>query len=140
MNNMLRLQKSAICSPPAPNYMRSLVHNGVVCKLHAYENTSNQGTGQFATHINAALKNEHNHFKAGFLIGLGLEQLINPCTSIALEYNYTDYGHLNFSNASTQYVNVATQVPVNGSPLATNINMHAMTNSMLFLKFTYYYA
>lgn len=102
-------------------------------KLKSYQNFD----AVTQTTTQAAIKAEHEHYKAGWYWGVGLEQLLNPCTSIGLEYNYADYGHLNFAKKH------ATQMVINGVPDANTHfdkyhNMHMITNTFL-LKFNYYF-
>lgn len=109
-------------------------------KLNSYQNY-NQVNGP-AQSVYASLKDEHKNYKAGILVGLGLEQLLNPCTSIGLEYNYADYGRLNANRAqSTPITAIGGFAPgaIAGTNFGKNHTLHYMNNSML-LKLTYYYA
>lgn len=109
-------------------------------KLRAYQNVTNSTT-VLGTTINTVgtLKDEHNQFKAGLLVGVGLEQLLNPCTTVGLEYNYTSYRHLNFAGYTSTPFNLVGGASIAGTALSESLNARFFTNSMV-LKFNYYYA
>lgn len=87
--------------------------------------------------ISGSLKAEHKNYKAGWYVGVGYEELLNKCTSIGLEYNYSDYGTLNFNRVQSENGFI-------GSVLVPNIEqikylkVSMRTNTML-LKMNYYF-
>lgn len=103
-------------------------------KLKSYQNVSTTIQDQ---PLSGSTKTEHENYRAGWYWGLGLEQLLNKCTSIGLEYNYADYGHLNFDKYLRGDVFLNT-TPVANSYLDKYHNMHMTINTFL-LKVNYYF-
>jgi opacity protein-like surface antigen len=103
-------------------------------KVHSYQNLATITAGVSVT---GGIKDEHKHFKAGLLVGLGMEQMLSDGFSVGLEYDFADYGHLNFNEAALSTLQAA-GATVTNSHFDKYSNMHFITNSML-LKFNYYY-
>lgn len=83
--------------------------------------------------ISGSLRDEHNNFKAGWNVGVGLEQLLNECTSVGLEYNYNYYGHLNFLRENSLVDDFGLTVTLDNSQ-----QVRMITHTML-LKINYYF-
>ena len=77
--------------------------------------------------------------KAALLVGLGFEQMINPCTSLALEYDYATYGRHNNNNGISSAV-FADGAVIDGAAFNLNGNSHRFSTNSMLLKLTYYYA
>jgi opacity protein-like surface antigen len=89
-----------------------------------------------ATTYAAGVSHDHSKFKTGLLAGLGFEQMVNDCVSVALEYDYGNYGSVS-GNAFGNYI-VAGALDSTTS-FNKNSSAKVITNSMV-LKFNYYFA
>lgn len=88
--------------------------------------------------IEGNVRNDSSQYESGLVLGLGLEYFFTKCSSIGLEYNYIDYGKLEFENPMSGDLTVGGIVQV-GSFITDNNQLH-MKNSKVFLKFNYYFA
>ena len=77
--------------------------------------------------------------KVGLLVGLGFEQMINPCTSLALEYDYATYGRHNNNGYASGPI-FLNGVAITDAYLSQNGNNHRFSTNSMLLKLTYYYA
>lgn len=85
----------------------------------------------------AAIASDKTDNRIGWHWGLGLERQLTPCMSIGVEYNYADYGHLDFDKVlHTQFIGNP-NIVVN-SFLDRYQNAHVITNTMI-VRFNYYY-
>lgn len=78
--------------------------------------------------------------RAGWFWGIGLEQLINRCYSIGLEYNHADYGHVNVDGLLNSEIIHTVNVGPTATPgyITSLQNVHMSTNTMI-VRFNYYY-
>jgi opacity protein-like surface antigen len=97
-----------------------------------FTNSFVNGDTPFSSGLNSA----NSQYEAGYVLGLGIEQLIGPCWSFGLEYNFTNYGALDTSYANSQFIFQGTLVSTSENEMMPNL--HAKSNAMM-LRLTYYY-
>lgn len=83
------------------------------------------------------LQNESSQYEAGLLLGIGMEYFVSPCTTIGLEYDYVNYGTVNFENPMTGDL-LVNGVPQVGSFITDN-NRIKMQTKKIMLRFNYYF-
>jgi opacity protein-like surface antigen len=82
--------------------------------------------------LNLLRTGKQSNYKSGLLLGLGMEYLVTRCTSIAFEYNYVDYGHLN------DLPFLSAPIPNTNDLLTLSNDIHARTNKFA-VNFNFYF-
>jgi opacity protein-like surface antigen len=106
-------------------------------QLKANVSSSDQFTNSDRVAFAAGVNGSTSNYKTGLLVGLGLEQLLSDCMSVALEYDFSTHGNSNPGFLNGQYTENGTLI--DGSYFNHNSQFKAHTNAML-LKFNYYFA
>lgn len=95
-------------------------------------------TQNIGTQLDGAVQDSHSYYETAWVLGLGIEYLFMTCASIGLEYNYIDYGNLDFPGAISGLISL-NGVPTEGTLFSDN-NTLKLKDNRVTLRFNYYFA